>query len=155
LLVQALEENRRIAHALRPSDLDELGLAEACRNLCKEVEARSSLKVSCQITGPAKRLPPAVELNLFRIIQETLSNAEQHAQATTVSLEMAIRDRSLELSIRDNGRGFGLKRVRASQDRRRGIGLTNVRERAAALGGVCEVNSAPGQGTVIRVRVPV
>ncbi len=155
LLVQALEENRRIAHALRPSDLDELGLAEACRNLCKDLEARSNLQVSCQITEPAKRLPPAVELNLFRIIQETLSNAEQHAHATAVSLQMTIQDGSLELSIRDNGRGFDPKRARASQDKRRGIGLTNVRERAAALGGVCEINSAPNHGTLIRVRVPI
>jgi PAS domain S-box-containing protein len=155
LLVQALEENRRIAHALRPSDLDDLGLAEACRNLCKELEARSNLRVSCQITEPAKRLPPAVELNLFRIIQETLGNAEQHAQATAVSLQMAIQDGSLELSIRDNGRGFGRERGRASRDKRHGIGLTNVRERAAALGGVCEIESAPKQGTLIRVRVPV
>ncbi|MGA2660149.1 MAG: response regulator [Verrucomicrobiota bacterium] len=140
LLVQALEENRRIAHALRPSDLDDLGLVEACRNLCKELEVRSNLQVSCQITEPAKRLPPAVELDLFRIIQETLSNAERHAQATAVSLQMAIQDGSLELSIRDNGRGFGLKRADASRDKRRGIGLTNVRERAAALGGVCEID---------------
>jgi PAS domain S-box-containing protein len=155
LLVQALEENRRIAHGLRPSDLDELGLAEACRNLCKELEARSDLQVSCHITEPAKRLSPTVELNLFRIIQETLNNAEQHAQATVVSLQMAIQDGSLELSVRDNGRGFDLKSARAFQDKRRGIGLTNVRERAAALGGVCELNSAPNQGTVIHVRVPV
>ena len=142
-------------HALRPSDLDELGLVEACRNLCKELEARSSLEVSCQITEPAKRLPPAVELNLFRIIQETLSNAEQHAQATAVSLQMAIQDGFLELSIRDNGRGFDPKSARASQDKRRGIGLTNVRERTAAVGGVCEIDSVPGQGTLIRVQVPV
>jgi PAS domain S-box-containing protein len=155
LLVQALEENRRIAHALRPSDLDELGLVEASRNLCKELEARSNLQVSCQIAEPVKRLPPAVELNLFRIIQETLNNAEQHAHATAVSLQMAVQDASLELSIRDNGRGFDLKSARPSQDKRRGIGLTNVRERAAALGGVCEINSAPNQGTVIHVRVPV
>ncbi|MGO9203248.1 MAG: response regulator [Limisphaerales bacterium] len=155
LMVQALEENRRIAHALRPSELDELGLAEACRNLCKDLEARSNLRVSCQITAPAKRLPPAVELNLFRIIQETLSNIEQHAHAATVSLQMTVQDGFLQLSIRDDGRGFGPKGPRPSKDKRRGIGLTNVRERAAALGGVCEIKSAPKQGTLIRVRVPV
>jgi PAS domain S-box-containing protein len=155
LLVQALEENRRIAHALRPSDLDDLGLVEACRNLCGELEARSDLQVSCHIAGLAKRLPPAVELNLFRIIQETLNNAEQHAQATTVSLQMAVQEGSLELSIRDNGRGFDPEAARAPQDKRRGIGLNNLRERTAALGGVCEISSAPGQGTLIRVRAPV
>jgi PAS domain S-box-containing protein len=155
LLVKALEENRRIARALRPSDLDELGLAEACRNLCKELETISNLQVHCQITEPAKRPPPAVELNLFRIIQETLSNAHQHAQATTVSLQMAIHEGSLELSIRDNGRGFDFKSLPACQDKRRGIGLTSVRERAAALGGVCEIISTPNQGTLIRVRVPM
>ena len=155
LLVQALEENRRIAHALRPSDLDELGLAEACANLCRGLEARSNLEVSCQITLPAQRLAPALELNLFRILQESLSNVEQHARATGVWLDMGVHEGSLELTIRDNGRGFDLNSARAPQDKRRGIGLTNVRERAAALGGTCEIESTPSQGTLIRVRVPL
>ena len=94
-------------------------------------------------------------MNLFRIIQETLNNAEQHAQATTVLLQMVVQEGSLELSIRDNGRGFDPEAARVPQDKRRGIGLTNLRERTAALGGVCEISSAPGQGTLIRVRAPV
>ncbi len=155
LMVQALEENRRIAHALRPTDLDALGLVEACRNLCRELESRSTIKVSCHIAAPDKRLAPAVELNLFRILQETLNNADQHAQATTVSFEMAIRDGHLELSVRDNGRGFQLHRLRPAPGKRRGIGLTNIRERAAAVGGTCEINSSPRKGTVIRVSVPL
>ncbi len=155
LLVQALEENRRIAHALRPTDLDELGLAEACRHLCKELEGRSNLQVSCQIEPLAQRSSPTAELNLFRIVQESLANAEEHARATKVSLLMRLRDGRLELVIQDNGRGFDPASARPGQDKRRGIGLTNLHERAAALGGACEVKSAPGQGTTIMVRVPM
>jgi two-component system sensor histidine kinase DegS len=119
------------------------------------LESRSKIKVSCQIPAPDTRLPPAVELNLFRIVQETLHNAEQHARPSAVALELAIRDGFLELSVRDNGRGFPPKRPAAGPDKRRGIGLTNIRERAAALGGHCEIKSTPRKGTVIRVRVPV
>jgi signal transduction histidine kinase len=154
-MVQALEENRRIAHALRPSDLDELGLVQACRNLCRELEVRSNLGVSCQITEPTERLAPAVELNLFRIIQEGLNNVEQHSEATSVWVELGIRDGPLELSIRDNGHGFDPQSAGAAQGKRRGMGLTNVRERAAAIGAGCEISSAPNHGTLIRLRLPV
>ena len=81
LLVQALEENRRIAHNLRPSDLDEFGLAAATRNFCKELQSRTKLKVKCNIARIDQRLAPALELNLFRIMQEAVNNIEKHARA--------------------------------------------------------------------------
>ena len=142
LLVRALEENRRIAYGLRPSDLDELGLAEACQNLCLELQSRTGLPVVCRVSIPAQRLPAAVELNLFRIVQEALANVERHAHATAVSVSLALQDGALALRIRDNGRGL---QAVASTDKtkRRGIGLTNIRERTLALGGL--VKSSPSQ----------
>ncbi len=155
LLGQALEENRRIAHDLRPSDLDELGLAEACRNLCKEFRSRTSLLVKSRFPGDWQRQPPAVELNLFRIVQEALTNVEKHAQAKTVRLRLAIEGKVVLLSIRDDGRGFDSSGPTTAGKRKRGIGLTNLRERAASMGGTCEVVSAPRKGTTITVRVPL
>src|SRR5205814_7293019 len=78
LLVRALEENRRIAHNLRPSDLDDLGLAAACRNFCKEIQTRSNLNIKLRITRIDIRWPREVELNLFRIVQEAINNIEKH-----------------------------------------------------------------------------
>jgi PAS domain S-box-containing protein len=154
LLVQALEENRRIAHNLRPSDLDELGLAAACRNFCKEIQARTNLTVKCIIAPLGQRLPPAVELNLFRIVQEALTNVEKHAQARTIRLRLSFQGDSVVLRIQDDGRGFAPRRPRAGRGKWRGIGLTNMRERALSSGGTCEVLSTPKKGTTISVRIP-
>jgi len=154
LLVRALEENRRIAHNLRPSDLDELGLAAACHNFCKEIQARANLTVRCDTAGLSGRLPPAVELNLFRIVQEALTNIEKHADAKMVRLQLSSQGDAVILSIRDDGRGFALNGSRADNGKGRGIGLTNMRERALSLGGACEVVSAPRKGTSIKVRIP-
>ena len=106
LLVRALEENRRIAHGLRPSDLDELGLAAACKNLCKEFQSRTTLAVKSRVPRNWSRLPPAVELNLFRIVQEAFTNVEKHAHAKTVRLQLAIEAGVVLLRIRDDGDGF-------------------------------------------------
>lgn len=154
LLVQALEENRRIAYNLRPSDLDELGLASACRNFCNEIQARTNLTVKCNIAPLGQRLPAAVELNLFRIVQEALTNVEKHAHAKTVRLRLSCQGNSILLKIQDDGLGFAPKRSKARAGRWRGIGLTNMRERALSLGGACEVLSTPKKGTTINVRIP-
>ena len=154
LLVQALEENRRIAYNLRPSDLDDLGLAIACRNFCKDVRSRTKLELQCSISPLLARLPPAMELNLFRIAQEAVSNVEKHAQAKTARLQISIHGKSILLQIQDDGRGFSARK-KPRKGKWRGIGLTNIKERAASLGGTCAVKSAPKQGTAITVQVPL
>jgi PAS domain S-box-containing protein len=154
LLVQALEENRRIAHNLRPTDLDNLGLEDACRNFCRELESRANLEVKCRLAQFATRLPPNLELNLFRIIQEAMNNVEKHARAKSVRLHLAFRDDALLLRIQDDGRGFDSETTKPAKKVRRGTGLANMRERAASVGGTCELVSVPKQGTTITVRVP-
>ena len=154
LLVQALEENRRIAHNLRPSDLDALGLATACRNFCKLLQSRSNLVVKCSLARLRRRLSPAVELNLFRIVQEAVTNVEKHAQAKTVRVRLSAQARTVTLEIEDDGRGFEPEAIEADKGAGSGIGLTNMRERAASLGGSCEVISLLERGTRITVRVP-
>ena len=155
LLVQALEENRRIAHDLRPSDLDELGLVAACRNLCVAFQSRTTLRVSARLPRVWQRLPSAVELNLFRILQEALTNVEKYAQAKSVRLRLAVAGDIVVLQIRDDGRGFEPNAAPRAKKPHRGIGLTNMNERAAAMGGTCELVSRPNQGTTITVRVPL
>ncbi len=154
LLVRALEENRRIAHNLRPSDLDELGLAIACRNFCKELQSRSKVTLKCRIAKFSQRLPPAVELNLFRIVQEALNNVEAHAQAKTARLSIYAQGDFVVLKVQDDGRGFTPASASRSKKDKRGLGFSNMRERAAAVGGECQVETAPGRGTTITVRIP-
>ena len=155
LLAQAQEENRRIARNLRPTDLDELGLADACRNLCKELKTRTGLTVGCRFARFSKPLPPEVDLGLFRVVREALHNVEKHARAKTVQLQMASNRGAVMLKIQDDGRGFDPALLETGKADKRGIGLFSLRAHAAALGGTCEVFSKPGQGTTITVRVPV
>src|ERR1017187_8650690 len=123
LLVQALEENRRIAHNLRPSDLDEFGLAAASRNFCKELQSRTKLEVKYNIARIDQRLAPALELNLFRIMQEAVNNIEKHAHARGVRLRIAFSGDSIVLKIQDDGRGFDSQRGKTGKGKWRGIGL--------------------------------
>jgi PAS domain S-box-containing protein len=150
LLVQALEENRRIARNLHPIELDELGLVAAARKLCRDFETRTNVTMKCHFAEMKRRLLPAFELNLFRILQEALTNIEKHARATDVHVRFIVRDGAITLTIKDNGRGF---RVTTGKERRKGdgIGLSNMRERASAMGGVCQLVSAPKQGTSVTV----
>jgi PAS domain S-box-containing protein len=155
LITQALEENRRIAYNLRPSDLDELGLAAACQNFCKELRSRTNLRVTCSVPRLRRQLAATVELNLFRIVQEAVNNVEKHAHAKTVRVRISQKGDSMMLQIRDDGRGFGAKTPKAEKGKWRGNGLHNMQQRAMSVGGACEVKSVPGKGTVITVRVPL
>ncbi len=155
LLVKVLEENRRIAHNLRPTELDNLGLAVACGSFCNEVQLRTNLKLQCQLISPTRRLPPMIELNLFRIVQEAFNNIEKHARAKSVTLQIRIQKGSVVLKIRDDGQGFDAKTLKTGGKTRHGLGLTNMRERALSLGGTCELISVPGRGTTIVVQVPL
>jgi PAS domain S-box-containing protein len=155
LLVKALEENRRIAHNLRPTDLDHLGLAAACTSFCSEVQLRTNLQFQCQLISPTQRLTPVVELHLFRIVQEAVNNIEKHAKAKLIRLEIQLEDDSVILKIQDDGQGFDSKTLKAGKKARHGLGLTNMRERALSLGGTYEIKSVPGHGTTINVQVPL
>lgn len=155
LLVKVLEENRRIAHNLRPTDLDNLGLAAACNSFCNEIQSRTSLEVQCRVNAPATRLPPVTELHLFRIMQEAVTNIEKHAQAKVVKLQMKSEGDWMVFRIQDDGCGFDTKNSRARKAKGHGLGLTNMRERALSLGGTYDLKSTPGKGTTVTVRVPV
>jgi len=157
LLVQALEENRTIAHNLRPTDLDHLGLAPTCRNYCREFALRSGLTVKHRISGFAEseRLSPGVELNLFRILQEALNNIQKHARAKTVQVHLSQTKGTVRLKVSDDGRGMTRERKTGRRTTRSGAGLSNMRERATALGANYEVVSLPNQGTTLTISVPV
>ncbi len=152
LTTGAIDELRRIIADLRPSHLDDLGLAPALRWYAKEVEARSSLHVSVESTGNERALDPAVRIALFRIAQESIGNSVKHSGGTLVTLNLDWLPRSVSMSVEDNGHGFAPGALDDSA--RRTWGLLGMRERAALLHGRCSITSRPGQGARVEVDIP-
>jgi signal transduction histidine kinase len=150
LLRAAVDESRRLIGGLRPPALDELGIVEVIESLA--AEARNVIpRVDFHHQLRQGRLPPAVETTIFRIVQESLSNARKHAScpSVTISLDQPDADR-VRLVVHDDGIGFDPLRV--PQDR---FGLEGIRQRARLFGSEAEIASAPGQGTTIRVSLPL
>lgn len=141
--------------ALRPSVLDELGLLAALRAHAERSLKEKGIAFEMKTEGFASRLPPAMETNLYRIFQEAMNNIRRHASARSVRLSLARHNGLVTAEIQDNGCGFDTASIRAGQDGARGLGLLSMQERAAICGGTLEIHSQPGEGTVIRVSIPV
>ena len=156
LLDKAMREVRRISRNLRPSELDDLGLAAAVRSLCEEFAERTRVEVVPALEVPHE-CPKEFELPLYRIVQEALNNVEKHAYARRVQVEVSACHGRLRASIRDDGAGFDPRTSPGPGARGSGtrMGLVDMRERAAFVGGEFRLQSAPGQGTEIRVLVPL
>ncbi|MBN9369588.1 MULTISPECIES: cache domain-containing protein [unclassified Hydrogenophaga] len=152
-LENSLVEVRRISHRLRPALLDNLGLPAALQHLAREVEDASGLAVAVRLEGAPRELGDEVKTALFRIAQEGLTNVVKHAQARQVELLLGFgAGGALRLSLTDDGRGFDEQAVQL--DPERGIGLRNMRERLAAIGGRLRIQSAPGHGTQLEAALP-
>jgi two-component system NarL family sensor kinase len=156
LLAKGIEEIHRISEGLRPSELDALGLASALRSLCGEFQEKAGLALNFDLELSPKRLPDTVELTLFRIIQEALNNIEKHSGASQATLRLKQNISCLQLTIRDNGRGLEPASGKAKPSKKKaGMGLLNMRERTAFLGGTFHIRSTADKGTEIVVRIPL
>lgn len=149
----ALTSVRGIAHDLRPSTLDDLGLAAAIRWYAGRRLAPAGLAVS--VAAEDLRLDPPTEIALYRVAQEALTNTLRHAQAESVTVRLARAGDQVELTLCDDGRGFSLGAVLGGGSRERRLGLLGMRERVHLLGGRLDVVSAPGRGTRVTARVPL
>jgi len=157
-LQQLTETMGREVHALavqlRPSSLEDFGLLRALSTYLELWAARSGIKAELHATNfEGQRLPPAAELTIYRIVQEALTNVLKHAAATQVHVILSRTDGEAVAVIEDNGCGFDPDLSASS--RRPGIGLLGMHERAAQLNGRVTVESTPGQGTTVFVRLPL
>jgi signal transduction histidine kinase len=143
---------RRLAHELRPTLLDDLGLLPALQSLAQRVAERTGLCIRVD-SALAGRLTPAVETALYRIMQEGLTNITRHAAATHVDLQLWRDDERVHGRLHDDGVGFAVEHV-VGQTGARGLGLLGIRERLEALGGTLQIISAPGQGTTLQITLP-
>lgn len=150
LTVRTLHEVRRLAADLRPAALDDLGLISALEGYIDDYASKSGLQVDFQPGDiEQKRLPRDIEIVLYRVIQESLTNILRHANAKTVNVSIERSSAQLHLSVVDDGRGFDLESVRSGKNR--GLGLLGMQERIELLGGTLTLASEPGRGTRLEV----
>lgn len=148
----ALVTVRDMSHLLHPALLDDLGLEAAAEWYVAGYSRRHQIRVDLACTGITNRLAPEVEVSLYRILQEALTNVARHAGATRCGVTIVRDGTTARAVIEDNGRGFTAGSRGAG---RPGLGLLSIRERAAQLGGSAQIVSTPGAGTRITVEMPV
>ncbi|MEW6572519.1 MAG: sensor histidine kinase [Bacillota bacterium] len=152
LVRDSLQDTRKIIFDLRPMALDDLGIAAALKKFVENYREQYGLPVEYQCFGKHKRLPPAVEVAIFRIVQEGLNNIYKHANATSAVVKMEVLPDKVNLMIRDNGKGFNVNKI-FNEAERKGYGLMGIRERVQLLNGELDIQSAPGNGTSLSVTI--
>jgi two-component system sensor histidine kinase UhpB len=146
---EGVEQVREIARGLRPQALDEFGLRSALATLASGFSERSQLRVRHAVDKSLPALEPEQDLAIYRVAQESLTNAARHAGATSVELQLAQRNGAVVLEVRDDGRG-----ITEEQASGEGVGLGGMRERALLVGGRLTVRRGTEGGTVVRLEVP-
>jgi two-component system sensor histidine kinase DegS len=149
-----LQETRKFIAELRPMTLDDLGLIPTLKGYAQDLTNRNGVQVHFVLQGPEQRLPPSIEVSLFRIAQEALSNVIAHAQATQAVVSLYIHERGATLTIEDDGRGFDVERALDEATANKTVGLTNMYERAEMLKTRLAIESVPGRGTKVELTVP-
>ena len=152
LVRELVGEARQVIYDLRPTVLDDFGLAAAVR-LQVAVLRAEGLEISLQESLGDGRLPPEIETTLFRVTQEALTNIRKHAQATKASVVLDRPGNAVRLLVRDEGRGFRFDRATNINGRGEKVGLSGMRERVSLLGGKFRLHSEPGRGTTIEAEV--
>jgi signal transduction histidine kinase len=153
LLDQIDEQLRRLSHELRPTILDDLGLVPALEFLAEGVSKRTNQTISIH-ASLKDRLPTTVEIALYRIVQEALTNVAKHSRARNVHIQVDRPSGHVRCLIRDDGTGFDVPAVLARRGDS-GLGLLGMQERLNAMGGTLHIQSSPGKGTSLVINVPL
>jgi signal transduction histidine kinase len=146
----ALDEIRNISHRLAPSFFDEKTIEETFQELLINANPEGKYETNLHIDFKQikHRLNSDIELNLYRIIQEQLRNIQKYAQASQISVSLRLDGEYLLLKVEDNGVGFDFSKIK------KGIGLANIRRRAELFSGTMEIDSKPGEGCRLIIRIP-
>jgi signal transduction histidine kinase len=148
----SMDELQRLIGDLRPSHLDDLGLAAALRWYCNELQNRAPLKISMDAQGETHELGAETKTAIFRIAQEALSNVLRHSQADRAKVILCYQEGAVYLRVEDDGVGFDATRL--SNIKRPSWGLLGMQERASLLGGSLSLHSTPGAGTLVEAVIP-
>ena len=149
-------ELHAFAVRLRPRALDDFGLEAALQSYAEEWARQSGIAIHLHASGPGVRLAPSAESAVYRIVQEALTNVARHSGAAHAGVVLECRNGYIHLVVEDDGCGFDPERTaQPLADRMIGLGLVGMRERTALVGGVMDIESAPGKGTTVFVRFPI
>lgn len=155
LLVRALDDIRRLTIELRPSSLDDLGLVAAIRAHIQGYIEDTGINVQFDSNSVNQRLSSVIETALFRIIQEATHNIIKHAQASNIEIKLETKGNNIVVTVADDGCGFDVDAFFQSRTETESLGILGIQERTALLGGIFSVKSNIGQGTSIRVEIPL
>ncbi len=140
---------------LRPMMLDDLGLTPTLKKSIEDYQQKTGLACNLTVSGKDQRLPPHTEVTIFRVIQQSLNNVRDHAQATHVQISLDIGNDKITASIEDDGVGFDVAEAMTASLQRKTIGLSTMQERIQMLGGELRIDSAPNKGTRIDFWLPM
>jgi len=150
---QTLQKIRDFIFDLRPMMLDDLGLVPTVKRYVDAFKEKANIQTALTVTGQERRLEGVREVMIFRGLQELLSNARDHAQATQIRVSLDTDNRRVRAIVEDNGKGFDVETV--FDGKQKTIGLSSLKERIELLGGALEIDTQPGQGTRVVMDVPV
>jgi len=145
---------RSLSQALRPPMLEDLGFLAALEELANDLDTQPGTDAQFDVQGTPRRLAPEVELAMFRIAQETLSNVGKHSRATKCNVNVEFSPEKIKLSISDNGQGFEIRASGDDSTYSSNLGLTGMQERAKLISGILTIWSQTGQGTTVTLEVP-
>lgn len=151
LIEEAYQKVRGMAHAKNAGVIGSEGLVPAVQNIAKKVAIPNKLKVQVIPFGMTGRLDNALEVTLFRMVQEILTNTIKHAEATEITISLTQDEDSINILIEDNGKGFNPKVI----DKKEGMGLSNIEKKAEQLNGTFNIDSFEGKGTTIIIDIPI
>ncbi len=154
LVGRMVDDLHRVIYDLRPSMLDDLGLLPAIRWYAERLSKRG-VAVQFEFPDAPLDLSPEARIAVYRVVQEALSNIERHARAETVLVACTVSPTELAIEVEDDGVGFDPEEMRQPRESGQGLGLLGMRERLSLLGGTCVVESQPGAGTRIVIRLPL
>jgi len=152
-MAEALAEVRTISYNLRPHHLDQLGLTTAIRAMIETIGESSAIVISSDLDDVDGVFPPADEITIYRIIQESLNNVVKHSSAGTARVAVRCQEQQVEIVVHDDGQGFAPGATNGKSTDRRGFGLKGIAERVEMLGGTHTIDSGPGRGTTVTVRI--
>ena len=155
LALRAIDSTHRMIFDLRPAILDDLGLPAAIKWYAEERLNPQGINFHYEGDLFEKRFQSQVETVLFRVAQEAITNIAKHSQAENVIINLELQDSFITLEIEDDGSGFDLASISSTKSSSRGLGLLGMKERVLLLDGELEVESQPGAGTRVVVRVPL
>jgi two-component system sensor histidine kinase DegS len=151
---QTFQKVREFIFELRPMMLDDLGLTPTLKKSFEDYEQKYNIACHFRVTGQDIRMPPHAEVTVFRIVQQLLKNAQQHAKATQVQISLDVSPNKASVIVEDDGSGFNVSEALGASRQRKTIGLSTMQERVEMLGGQINIHSGVGQGTRVEFWIP-